>query len=146
MLASSREPRPGANARGRDKSLPYESEQTVRPTGKCKPCMIANPCRGRFYIGPGTPRRRKPGGYESAPTQVSRVGNARRSRLMRYIRNDRRAGCPHPAAPCAAANTRGRDKSLPYEPGQTARSNGKMRTPRHENPKPSHLITHLPHP
>ena len=92
--------------------------------------MIANPCRGRFYIGPETPRRRKPGGYlrpksrtygpvglrnapagavESAPTQVSRVGNARRSRLMRYIRNDRRAGCPHPAAPRGAANTRGRD-------------------------------------
>ena len=130
MLASSREPRAAANARGRDKSLPYESEQTVRPTGKCKPCMIANPCRGRFYIGPGTPRCREPGGYlrpksrtygpvglrnapagavESAPTQVSRVGNARRSRSMWYIRNDRRAGCPHPAAPRAAANTRGRD-------------------------------------
>ena len=27
----------------------------------------------------------------------------------------RRAGCPHPAAPRAAANTRGRDKSLPYD-------------------------------
>ena len=146
MLASSREPRAAVNARGRDKSLPYEPGQKVRPTGKCKPCMIANPCRGRFYIGPGTPRRRKPDGYlrpksrtygpvglrnapagavESAPAQVSRVGNARRSRLMRYIRNDRRAGCPHPAAPCAAANTRGRDKSLPYEPTAGPRRTGK---------------------
>ena len=73
--------------------------------------------KSRTY-GPVGLRNAPAGAVESAPTQVSRVGNARRSRLMRYIRNDRRAGCPHPAAPRGAANTRGRAMALSYKPRQ----------------------------
>ena len=42
----------------------------------------------------------------------------------------RRAGCPHPAAPRGGGNTRGRDKSLPYEHMKGPRPNGQAARPR----------------
>ena len=68
------------------------------PTANGEAAAIATvhpPCRGRFYIGPVHTL----GGYGIRPYQVSRAGNVWISRLVRYIQNDHRAGCPHPAGP-----------------------------------------------
>ena len=66
-------------------------------------------------IVPETPHPNKlPREGHGPPLQT--MENAAANRNGRDHLGDRRAGCPHPAAPCAAANTRGRDKSLPYEP------------------------------
>ena len=58
------------NARGRDKSRPYDRRKARTLPGNRTFCGIANLCRGRFHIGPGTPRRRKRprADMESAPT------------------------------------------------------------------------------
>ena len=48
---------------------PYDRRHGVWPNGKPQPCGIANPCRGRFHIGPdrggaGFPGRDKSRPYE----------------------------------------------------------------------------------
>ena len=55
---SSRGPCGGANARGRDKSLPYNHGRPAANRENA-PRRAANLCRGRFHIGPGTPPHRK---------------------------------------------------------------------------------------
>ena len=84
-------------------------------TGKPRPCVITNLCRGRFHIGPVR------GGVGSRGRDESRPYNRRRVR-------GRPGKCqPHAAAtpvgddacivpgPCGGADARGRDESRPYE-------------------------------
>ena len=80
-------------------SSPTEGDVTrglrfSRSAAAYPPNVGADSTSARF-AAPQTPRA----DMESAPKQVSRAGSACISRLVRYIQNDRRAGCPHPAGP-----------------------------------------------
>ena len=118
MLASSREPCVAARSRGRVMTLPYEPWQTPgRPGG-------ANPCRGRCSHRPGNlalPQGPAGGISGLRAAAARRLASETRLRAQsipplrtnfsfRANRNgcghpgDRRAGCPHPAAPCGIAN------------------------------------------
>ena len=103
---------------------PYKTGNMRRPTGKLRPRVTTNPCRGRFHIGPGTPRHRKHPGRDLRPKsrRCAAVGlrNAPAGAVNPAPTNefcasgqtgtaathpdDRRAGCPHPAAPRGGAN------------------------------------------
>ena len=92
---------------------PYNQRRARGQLGNRKPCVTSNPCRGRCSNRPGRlyAARTPAGGINPAPTNkfvlwTNRDGPAHPG--------GRRAGCPHPAAPRAAANPRGRDKSRPY--------------------------------
>ena len=115
------DPCAAANARGRDKSRPYGQR---RGRGHCDgaPHMIgADSISARF-----TPRA----DMESAPTRFFRAGNAWISRVVRYIRNDRRAGCPHPAGPLRRRERpAGGPWPSPCEPESILRPNGKRQPP-----------------
>ena len=84
------DPCAAANTRGRDKSRPYGQRRGRGHCGGAPPHVGADSISARF-----TPRA----DMESAPTRFFRAGNAWISRVVRYIQNDRRAGCPHPAGP-----------------------------------------------
>ena len=83
------------------------------------PRRAANLCRGRFHIGPG-PRRiaRLAGGACPSPTNHGKRPTKRDG--LKHP-GGRRAGCPHPAAPRAAANTRGRIGNPPLRPAAVCR-------------------------
>ena len=97
------------------------------------PAAIANPCRGRCShcarrrvseanrtagpalrpeIVPGCSRRRGVREGHAPPLHGIRARPAKWD--CRSRPGERRAGCPHPAAPRGSAGFRGRDKSRPY--------------------------------
>ena len=106
---------------------PYGRRRMPRPTGKPRPPVTTNLCRGRCLhcarrrvseanraagpalrpeIVPRTLRRRKaPGGINPAPTNLPKCPAKPDGRNHP---GDRRAGCPHPAAPRGGANVCGR--------------------------------------
>ena len=122
---------------------PYGRWLGPRPNKKPQPCGIANPRRGRFHIGPdrggaGLPgrdlrpksrrcaavglRNAPAGAVNPAPTNKFYVlGN----RDGRRHPGERRAGCPHPAGPHAAARSPGGYGIRPYGRWQGPRPNGK---------------------
>ena len=119
MLKSSRGPCGGANARGRDKSLPYDHRKARSQPGKC-PRRAATPV-GADSISARGPRRiaRLAGGACPSPTNRGK----RPTKWDALNRpGGRRAGCPHPAAPRAAANTRGRIGNPPLRPAAVCRT------------------------
>ena len=86
---------------------PYNQRRARGQPGNRKPCVTSNPCRGRCSHRPGKlyAARTPAGGINPAPTNkfvlwTNRDGLAHPGGC--------RAGCPHPAAPCAAATPRGR--------------------------------------
>ena len=88
----------GANTRGRDKSRPYDQRKARTQPGNRAFCGIANLCRGRFHIGPGTPRRRKhPGRIWNPPLRINFMLQTKPD--GRNHPGVRRAGCPHPPHP-----------------------------------------------
>ena len=128
MPSSRRTPAAAQTPAGGYGIRPYGRRRMPRPTGKLRPPVTTNLCRGRCLhcarrrvseanraagpalrpeIVPGTPRWRK----------VSREGHGP---PLQPTENDppnrngcnhpgvRRAGCPHPAGPRGGANTRGR--------------------------------------
>ena len=189
MLASSRAPRGGANARGRIWNPPLRMTASARPPGKRYPGVTTNLCRGRFHIGPGTPRRRKrPGRIWNPPLRMTANARPPGKRYPRVTTNlcrgrclhrpahpvapqtpagginpaptnkfcasgqtgtaathpdDRRAGCPHPAAPRGGANAPGGYGIRPYGRRRTPRRrkhprNGRDRPPPPHHPAPLH--------
>ena len=84
-------------------------------TGKPRPCVITNLCRGRFHIGPvcgGTGPR---GRDKSRPYDRRRVrgrpGKCQPHAAATPVGDD---ACIVPG-PCGGADARGRDESRPYE-------------------------------
>ena len=106
----------------------------ARPTepGKCGgqpgnrgPALQQTPVGDDACIVPHTPRHRKrPGRDKSRPYKPSEHDPPNRD--GRDHPGDRRAGCPHPAAPRGGANTRGRIWNPPLRNG---RGCGRIRDP-----------------
>ena len=117
---SSRGPCGGANARGRDKSLPYDHRKARSQPGKCPPPHRPPPV-GADSISARGPRRiaRLAGG--ACPSPINH-GKRPTKRDGLHHPGGRRAGCPHPAAPRGAANTRGRIGNPPLRPAALCRT------------------------
>ena len=113
MLASSRGTLRRANACGRDKSRPYNQRRARGLPGNRCPCAIINLCRGRCLHRPGGlyAARTPAGGINPAPTNKFVLLTNRNGPVHP---GGRRAGCPHPAAPRAAANPAGGYGIRPY--------------------------------
>ena len=155
MLASSRAPRGGANARGRD--LRPKSRRCAAVGLRNAPAGAVNPAPTDKFLcfGPTGWRWhlcRFVGEGHGPPVDVH--GGARpRGRGMplpykpsEYVRpkgtaathpDDRRAGCPHPAAPRGGANAPGGYGIRPYGQRRTPR-NGRDRPPPPHHPAPLH--------
>ena len=88
---------------------PYGPGETRRPPGKMQPprCTVgADSISARFAAARGLREGHAP------PLHAVRERPAKWA--CRGRPGERRAGCPHPAAPCGKAGFRGRDKSRPY--------------------------------
>ena len=84
--------------------------------------VITNPCRGRCSHRPGNlaaPEGPREG--HGPPLQTFRNAPPNRNGCNHPV--DRRAGCPHPAAPCGGANVRGRIWNPPLRPTANAAVN-----------------------
>ena len=83
---------------------PYGTRETRRLTGKPRPHDITNPCRDRFYIGPGAPRRRKhPGRIWNPPLRPAAGTQPTGKPRPRTIANLCRGRCSHRPGDLAAA-------------------------------------------
>ena len=107
-------PPAAANTPGGYGIRPYDRRRAPRPTGKLRPCHTTNPCRGRCLHRPGdhAPPQGSAGGINPAPTNKFCVSGQTGTAAPP---GGRRAGCPHPAGPPAAANTPGGYGIRPYE-------------------------------
>ena len=127
-------PAPPRTPAGGYRIRPYNQRRPPGQPGNRKPCVTSNPCRGRCSHRPGGPyaARTPAGGINPAPTNkfvlwTNRNGPAHPG--------GRRAGCPHPAAPRAAANARGRIWNPPLQPTAGAAANRETATPAlHQTP------------
>ena len=157
-------PRGGANARGRDKSRPYGRRRAPGRPGSDIPALQQTSVGDDACIVPRTPRRRKHPGRDLRPKsrRCAAVGlrNAPAGAVNPAPTNefcasgrtgtaathpdDRRAGCPHPAAPRGTANAPGGYGIRPYGRRQTPR-NGRDRPPPHRHPAPLHKGAFLLH-
>ena len=90
------------------------------------PAVISGLCRGRCLHRPAGPVAAQGSAGGPWPSPTNR-GEHLAKREGHTPPGGRRAGCPHPAAPRGGGNTRGRDKSLPYEPRQARGQPGKTR-------------------
>ena len=85
---------------------PYGRRRIPRPTGKPRSRRTANLCRGRCLHRPADPASPQgPGRDKSRPYKPSEM--PRQTGTGCNHPGDRRAGCPHPAAPCGGANAPG---------------------------------------
>ena len=120
---------------GRIWNPPLHNQRRARgqPGNRC-PCVIINFCRGRCSHRPGGPyaARTPAGGINPAPT----------NKLVLWTNRDgsahpggRRAGCPHPAAPRAAANPAGGYGIRPYTTNGGRAANREIANPAlHQTP------------
>ena len=127
----------GANARGRDKSRPYDRRRACSRPENSGPRVITNLCRGRCLHRPGGPRRaaNARGRDKSRPYGRRRACSQPGKPWPRVITNLCRGRCLHrPGGPRRAANARGRDKSRPYGRRRVCSQPGKQRAPRYNKP------------
>ena len=93
---------------------PYGTGETRRPPGKMQPPWLLQTHVGDdARIVPGCLRRRGVREGHAPPLHAVRARPAKWA--CRGHPDERRAGCPHPAAPRVKAGFRRRDKSRPYE-------------------------------
>ena len=127
-------PPAGAKTPGGYGIRPYDRRRAPRPTGKLRPCHTTNPCRGRCLHRPGghASPQGPVGGINPAPTNKFCVSG--QTGTARSPPGGRRAGCPHPAGPPAAANTPGGYGIRPYDRRRAPRPTGKLRPCHTTNP------------
>ena len=115
----------GAPAGGINPS-PTNHGRPAANRGKRGLAVISDLCRGRCSHRPADPAAAQ--GSAGGPWPSPTNHGERPAKWEGHTPSGgRRAGCPHPAAPRGDGNTRGRDKSLPYEPRQARGQTGKTR-------------------
>ena len=144
MPSSRRTPRRRKRLRADMESSPTTDGRPAAKRAKRGPAVISDLCRGRCLhcarrrvseanraTGPALRPEIVPRGPAAAqgpaggpwPSPTNH-GERPAKREGHTPPGGRRAGCPHPAGPRGGGNTRGRDKSLPYEPRQGPRPTG----------------------